>query len=95
MVGQQTLHRLLETLAAEPLEKRNGIPASLVRVAKPRASIPDAEAVHLLGGVVAAYPRHGVAERRQQVRLTWYPRCSSRSGRSVSLAICISVSEKR
>ena len=53
MVGQQALHRLLETLAAEPLEKRNGIPASLVRVAKPRASIPDAEAVHLLGGIPA------------------------------------------
>ena len=54
MVGQQALHRLLETLAAEPLEKRNGIPASLVRVAKPRASIPDAEAVHLLGGMIPA-----------------------------------------
>jgi len=34
----------------------------------PGAAVLDPQAVHLLGGVVAAYPRHGVAERRQQVR---------------------------
>ena len=68
MVGQQALHRLLETLAAEPLEKRNGIPASLVRVAKPRASIPDAEAVHLLGGMIPADLSDLVSQVLQQVR---------------------------
>ena len=70
MVGQQTLHRLLETLAAEPLEKRNGIPASLVRVAKPRASIPDAEAVHLLGGMIPAYLSDLVSQQVRQIRLS-------------------------
>ena len=65
MVGQQALHRLLETLAAEPLEKRN---ASLVRVAKPRASIPDAEAVHLLGGMIPADLSDLVSQVLQQVR---------------------------
>ena len=45
-----------------------GIPAHSLGVAIPGAAVLDPQAVHLLGGVVAAYPRHGVAERRQQVR---------------------------
>jgi len=65
MVGQQVLHCLLETLAAEPLEECNGIPSGLVRVAKPCAAIPDAEAVHLLGGMIVSDPMDMIAERLQ------------------------------
>ncbi len=65
MVGQQALHRLLETLAAEPLEECNGIPSGLVRVAKPCAAIPDAEAVHLLGGMIVSDPMDMIAEGLQ------------------------------
>ena len=66
--GQQILHRLWETPAAKMLQESDGIPTRLLRVAVPGAAVLDPQAVHLLGGVVVAYPRYGVAERRQQVR---------------------------
>ena len=68
MVGQQAFRCLLETLAAEPPEECNGIPAGLVRVAKPRAAIPDAEAVHLLGGMIPADLSYLIPQVLQQVR---------------------------
>ena len=68
MVGQQAFHCLLETFIAEPLEECNGIPSGLVRVAKPCAAIPDAEAVHLLGGMIPADPSDLISQVLQQVR---------------------------
>ena len=65
MVGQQALHRLLEALVAESLEECNSIPSGLVRVAKPRTAIPDAEAVHLLGGMIVSDPMDMIAEGLQ------------------------------
>ena len=65
---QQILHRLGETPAAKMLQKGDGVPAHSLGVAVPGAAVLDPQAVHLLGGVVVAYPRYGVAERRQQVR---------------------------
>ncbi len=66
---QQVVHRLPEVLAAELLQKRNGVPALAVGVALPGAPILDAQAVHFPGGVVpAAQAADGVAQMLQQVR---------------------------
>ena len=61
--------RLPEVLAAELLQKRDGVPALAVGVTLPGAAVLDAEAVHLPGGVVpAAQAADGVAQVFQQIR---------------------------
>ena len=66
---QQVVHRLPEILAAEFLQKCDGVPARAVGVPLPGPAVLDAEAVHLPGGVVpAAQAADGVAQVFQQVR---------------------------
>ena len=66
---QQVVHRLPEILAAEFLQKCDGVPARAVGVPLPGPAVLDAEAVHLPGGVIpAAYPADAVAQVFQQVR---------------------------
>ena len=66
---QQVVHRLPEILAAELLQKRDGVPARAVGVALPGPAVLDAEAVHLPGGVIpATQAADGVAQVFQQVR---------------------------
>ena len=65
---QQVVHCLREALATELLEEGDGVPTLAGGVAPPASAILDADAVHLLGGVVAAQPPHLVAQVGQQVR---------------------------
>ena len=66
---QQVVHRLPGILAAEFLQKCDGVSASAVGVPLPGSPVLDADAVHLPGGVVpAAYPADAVAQVFQQVR---------------------------
>ena len=68
MVGQQVIHRLRETHPAERLEEGDGVAALPGGVAFPSGGVPDADAVHLRRGVVAADPLQGVAQRGQQAQ---------------------------
>ena len=68
VIGQKILHRFRKTLVVEMLKETDGIPAHILRIAKPGAAVLDAKTVHLPGGVVAADPLYLVAQMGQQVR---------------------------
>ena len=68
MEGQQVLHSLWKALAAELLQKGNGIPAGILRVPKPLAAVLDPQAVHFRCGMVSADPPHLIAQMGQQLR---------------------------
>ena len=52
----------------EMLDECDGVAVGGFRVAIPGAPVPDAQAVHLAGGVAAAYTLDMVAKANQQVR---------------------------
>ncbi len=68
MKRQQVRDCVWETLAAKALQECDGIPSNLFGIAVPCTSVFDAEAVHLLCGMITPYPRYCVAEACQQVR---------------------------
>ena len=68
MIGQQVIHRLRETHPAELLEEGDGVSALVRGVTLPSGRVPDADAVHLRRGVVAADPLQRVAQRGQQAQ---------------------------
>ena len=64
---QQIADCLGERHPAEMPDKRDGVAAGGFRVAVPGAPVLDAQAVYLLGGVVAADPPDVIAEAGQQI----------------------------
>ncbi len=67
MIVQKILYSLRETLALEPLQEGDRVSAPVFRVAEPGAAVLDPQAVHFLGGVIAADPLDLIPQGGQQI----------------------------